>query len=304
MVIPTHDRPAGLARLLTALGSQSLAAERFEVIVVDDGSAVSAGIAGDGPALRVIRHEWPRGPGAARNSGWRVATTPIVAFIDDDCVPTPGWLEAVLAAARSAGEEVVIQGRVEPMPDQRAHLNPLSHTIEVTGASRLFVSANIVYPRSLLEHLGGFDERFARAGEDADLGARAVKAGARATFAPDALVHHEVRGMSLRDHVRHTLKWTDAVGAVAIHPELRTLLTLRLFWKPTHLWLLAGAAAVVRRRPLLAAAAAVPYVAHYRRLYEGDSRALARALPAHLAIDVCEIATAVAGSARHRTLML
>jgi GT2 family glycosyltransferase len=233
-----------------------------------------------------------------------VATTPTVAFIDDDCVPTTGWLEAVLAAARSAGEEVVIQGRVQPMPDQRAQLNPLSHTIEVAGASRLFVSANIVYPRSLLERLGGFDERFTRAGEDADLGARAVKSGARASFAPDALVYHEVRSMSLRDHVRHTLKWTDAVRAVAIHPELRTLLTLRLFWKPTHLWLLAGAAALARRRPLLAAAAAVAYVAHYRRLYEGDSRALARALPAHLAIDMSEIATAVAGSVRHRTLML
>lgn len=305
VVIPTHDRPAGLTRLLGALSRQSIDGERFEVIVVDDGSAAPVQISGKGLNLRVVRHQQPRGPAAARNSGWRGAATPIVAFVDDDCAPAEGWLEAMLGAAGAAGRQAVIQGRIEPLPIQRDRLHPLSHTIEVGGLSRLFVSAHIAYPRSLLERLGGFDESFNRAGgEDVELGARAMQAGARAHFALDAVVYHEVRRLSLLEHVRHTLKWTDGVRALAMHPELRTLLILRLFWKPTHPWLLAAAAALIARCPRLAALAGVPYLAHYRRVYRGQPGALTRALPTHLAIDACEVGTALVGSIRHRTLML
>jgi hypothetical protein len=225
-----------------------------------------------------------------------------VAFIDDDCAPAGGWLEAVLAAA---GDQIVVQGRVVPMPDQLERLHPLSHTIEVEGLSQLFVSANIAYPRSLLQRVEGFDERFTRAcGEDAELGARVTRAGALARFAPDALVYHEVRDLSLAGHIRHTLKWTDAVGALAIHPELRSMLTIRIFWKPTHPCLLGATAAIAARRPRLAALALAPYLLHYRRVYRGDLKRLARGLPSHLVIDSCEVATAIAGSVRHRALML
>lgn len=300
VVIPSHDRPAALARLLDALGSQSLRPERFEVIIVDDGSPVPLAAEARGLRLQVVRHAHPRGPGAARNTGWRAAEARTIAFIDDDCVPTEGWLEAILRAA--AGEEVVVQGRVLPDPGQIR--SPLSHTIEVTGVSPLFVSANIAYPRAVLERLGGFDERLRRAGEDAELGARATKAGVCARFASDALVHHEVRELSLAEHVRHTTKWVDAVHAVALHPELRSLLTARVFWKPTHPWLLGAAAGLLSRQPRLGALALAPYLVHYRALYEGDLPGLARALPRHLVIDSAEIATALAGSIRHRTLML
>jgi cellulose synthase/poly-beta-1,6-N-acetylglucosamine synthase-like glycosyltransferase len=259
--------------------------------------------ASDGLTVRVVRHERPRGPAAARNSGWRACAAAVVAFIDDDCVPAEGWLEAVLAA--SADERTVVQGRVEPLPEERERRTPLSHTIEVAGASPLFVSANVAYPRALLERVGGFDERFKRAcGEDAELGARVTQAGAVARFAPEALVYHEVRELTLAGHVRHTLKWTDAVGALAMHPELRSLLTFKVFWKPTHPWLLGAATATLTRRPWLAALFLAPYLLHYVRLYDRDLRALARALPAHAVIDTAEIGTAIAGSLRHRTLML
>jgi glycosyltransferase involved in cell wall biosynthesis len=303
VVIPTHDRPAGLSRLLTALRRQSLGVHRFEAIVVDDGSHVPVPSDPDGLRLRVIRHDRPLGPAAARNSGWRIASGETVAFIDDDCTPADGWLEAMLAAR--GGGEVVVQGRVAPMPDQLHQLRPLSHTIEIGGLTPLFVSANIAYPRSLLERLGGFDERFTRAcAEDAELGARATRAGTIARFASDAVVYHEVREHSLVEHIRHTLKWTDAVEALAMHPELRCLLTLRIFWRPTHPWLIGVFAAILTRRPRLAALLLAPYLEHYRHLYGNDHRGLVRGLPTHLVIDMAEIATAIAGSIRHRTLML
>lgn len=286
--------------MLAGLRRQTLAADRFEVIVVDDGSLAPAAVDPDGLQVRVLRHERPRGPGAARNSGWRQARADIVAFIDDDCTPDAGWLDAVLRAADRA--QVVVQGPVKPMPDQAR--NPLSHTIEVGGPTMLFVSANIAYPRPLLARLRGFDERFRRAGEDAELGARATKAGAVVKFAPDALVYHEVRDLSLAEHIRHTLKWMDAVGALAIHPELRSLLILGVFWKATHPWLIGASAAFAARRPRIAALALVPYAMRYLRIYRGDARRLARAFPQHLVIDTAEIVTVAVGSVRHRTLML
>jgi glycosyltransferase involved in cell wall biosynthesis len=303
VVIPSRDRPEGLARLLAGLRRQTVAPGRFEVIIVDDGSSVPVAVDPDGLHLRVLRRERSGGPAAARNVGWRAANAKTVAFIDDDCVPSERWLEALIEATH--GEEVIVQGKVAPLPEQLELRHPLSHTIEVDGLSPLFISANIAYPRSLLERVGGFDESFTRgAGEDAELGARATHAGAVARFSPDALVYHEVRDRSLAEHIRHTVKWIDAVGALARHPELRSLLTLRVFWKPTHPWLLVACVALLVRRRGIAAIALARYLLHYRRLYGDDAVALARALPTHLIIDLVEIGTAVAGSVRHGTLML
>ena len=299
VVVPTRDRAGAIASLLEALARQSLPAERFEVIVVDDGSD---------PPLRVpegargLRHERSGGPGAARNTGWRAAAAPLIAFVDDDCEPAPGWLEALVAAAGDA-RSVIVQGPVAPAPEPPVERTPTTHTIEVTGPSPLFVTASIAYSRALLERTGGFDERLRRAGEDAELGARAVKAGAEVRWAPDALVHHEVRDLGLAGMLRHTRKWSDAVLAVRLHPELRRLLVARMFWKPSHPLLLLAAAALATRRPLLAVAGAAPYAAWHRRSHR-DLRDLARWLPVHLAIDATEIATAIEGSVRHRTLML
>lgn len=301
VVIPTHNRREGLARLLEALRRQTLDSSRFEAIVVDDGSREPVSVNGDGLQVRVLRHEQSRGPAAARNAGWREARAETVAFIDDDCTPERGWLEAVVKAAD--GPQAVIQGPILPLPGELRQ--PLSHTIEVAGPTRLFVSANIAYPRTLLARLGGFDERFMRAcAEDVELGARALKAGAAIRFAAGAVVYHEVRDMGLPEHIRHTAQWTDAAEALAMHPELRDLLFLRIFWKPTHPWLIATALALPARRARLASIVLAPYLLRYVSIYRGDPRVLARALPKHLVIDICEIATAVTGSIRHRTLML
>jgi glycosyltransferase involved in cell wall biosynthesis len=303
VVVPAHNRPSSLARLLAALRAQDLSHDRFEVIVVDDGSQPPLDVAGDGLAMQTVRHERPRGPGAARNSGWHVATASLVAFTDDDCVPVPGWLSALLDVAADGSQDLAIQGPIAPNPEQTSELGPLSHTVAVDGPSHLFVSANVAYSRHLLERTGGFDEGFRRSAEDAELGARALKAGAEARFAQAALVHHEVRQLGLGGMLRHTLKWTDSVRALALHPELRGALIGGVFWKPTHPRLLLAAAGLATRRPVLAALACTPYLSYYRRMYDGATP-LARALPLHLAIDLCEVGTAVAGSIRYRTVMI
>jgi GT2 family glycosyltransferase len=306
VVTPTHNRPDGLARLVASLQRQELDPDQFEVIVVDDGSRVLQDVETSGMSLRVVRHEVPRGPAAARNTGWRTARAPVVAFIDDDCTAQPGWLTSLLAACPpSPADRFVIQGRVEPEPLQSHELTPLSHTIQVPAYSPVFLSANIAYSRALLEETGGFDEGFKHAcGEDIELGARSLVAGASALFAPDALVHHEVRQLTLKQHLRHTWKWTAAVRALSLQPQLRELLVAKVFWKTTHPLLVLALAGLLSRRRAVALTAFLPYLAHYRRRYGRIGLPLVTALPAHVTIDAAEIFTAIAGSLQYRTLML
>ena len=303
VVVASHNRHLGVETLLGALRRQTLGPERFDVVLVDDGSTPPLTVNDDVLSVRTIRRESPGGPGAARNDGWRAARASLVAFTDDDCVPVPDWLEALLE--RGAGrDDVVVQGPVAPPPDQRAEVRPLSHTIEVAGPNRLFVTCNIAYSRALLERIEGFDESFLRSAEDADLGARATKAGAEIRFAERALVHHEVRQPSLPELLRHTTKWTYSVKAFRVHPELRDLLLARVFWKPTHPRLLLALAGLASRRPAVAALSALPYLAHYVQLYRDHPTAFAPALPKHLAVDLCELGTMVVGSVQYRTLVL
>ncbi|MDQ3631914.1 MAG: glycosyltransferase family 2 protein, partial [Actinomycetota bacterium] len=114
VVIPTTGRP-GLGRLLRALSGEG--AEH--VLVIDDrpGEPVTL----DVPAgVRVLR-SGGHGPAAARNVGWRAATSEWVAFLDDDVVPPPGWTAALQADLAGIGRPVVAsQGRVRvPLPAGR-----------------------------------------------------------------------------------------------------------------------------------------------------------------------------------------
>ena len=98
VVVSTRDREQRLRALLGALSRQTLEPDRFEVIVVDNGSEDGTARALDALAgdcrypLTVVRRSRGDGPAPARNEGWRSARAPLVAFTDDDCEPAPGWL--------------------------------------------------------------------------------------------------------------------------------------------------------------------------------------------------------------------
>lgn len=307
VVVPTRSRARRLGALLRSLAAQELG-EAHEVVVVADGAsaAVEQVLDGAGDALRVVRHSAPRGPAAARNSGWRTARAPLIAFVDDDCEAAPGWLAALLAAARAAPERSVVQGRVEPLPAERHLIGPFTRTLRVEAAGPFFQTANILYPRPLLERLGGFDEGFpAPAGEDTDLGWRAREAGAAVVFAPRALVWHAVHELGPGGLIRDAPRWGSAVRLVKRHPGLRAHFPHRIFWKRSHGRLLVAAAglALARRTRGGSLAATLPYLLVHRGEHP-DRRSLVAALPAHAAVDAAEVAAMARGSIAARTLFL
>ncbi|MGH6885065.1 MAG: glycosyltransferase family 2 protein, partial [Geminicoccales bacterium] len=177
VVVPTRGRETRLAFALESLAGQTLARERFEVIVVRDRDAVGplAPIP-EGLRARYLTQAEVSGPTVKRNRGWRAAEGDLVAFTDDDCRASPGWLAALVGA--SDGDTTFLQGCTEPDPDELHLTGGFARTQRVDSATGWYETCNMAYPRALLARLGGFDEAFDFGGEDTDLAYRAIEAGA------------------------------------------------------------------------------------------------------------------------------
>ena len=314
VVVASHGRHLRLRWLLNALEEQTLERERWEVVVVHDYDAVTAEraigahpLARDGRLRHAAIAPGTGSPARQRNIGWRMARGGHVAFTDDDCRPEPEWLAALLSVARAAPDEVV-QGRTRPDPLEREILRaPHVRTLWVDPVGPWAQTANILYPRALLERLDGFDER-AIAGEDVGLSLRARAAGARVVAAPEAVVDHAVESHTLPGILRQNLKWRHLAYLAKRHPEVRREFPLRVFWDSDHLLTtaaLCGVAAAPRRRALLALA--LPYVRRSlaRRGNGPKARTMAALeLPGQAVRQAAEVAGMAAGSVRHRTLLL
>jgi glycosyltransferase involved in cell wall biosynthesis len=314
VVVATRDRARRLAALLASLREQTLAPGRFDVIVIDDGSAddtqaVLRAEAEHGVlSLSVMTHTGGGGPGAVRNTGWRAARAPLIAFTDDDCEADPPWL-AALVGAWSGDVLEALQGSTTPIESELAEQGPLTYTYDYREPNLNFPTCNMAYPRALLERLAGFDAAaFPRTGEDCDLAWRAIAAGGRVTFVAGASVRHAVVHLSRRGMLRRAWRWGDAMPAFARHPELRRQRLLRrVFFNWSHWYLLrlVVALSLPWRRTLwpLKYWLGRRYVED-RRWAPGQTRPSARALAWNLAVDGVEMAAVVRGSVRHGTLVL
>jgi glycosyltransferase involved in cell wall biosynthesis len=302
-----------LRRLLNHLEAQSIGVESFEVVVVDDGStdgtwAVLDEVAAtSGLRMTVHRNEVSQGPAAGRNRAWRHGTAPVCAFTDDDCRPSPEWLEAGLQAVGDG--RVHVAGAVSPSPEDWSRVGPFSrYLIHTRTNARWFAAANLFVNRQDLEAVGGFDERYRRAaGEDTDLGLRLEDLGSAFVFAEKAVVHHDVSTTTVSQLVRDQARWADLLGIFAAHPAMKSeLLEHRYLWKRTHGQLLLMALGLATGRPPVALVAALPWL-HERLCRDGRTDIPLEkwtSLPGTLAVDAAEVVAMVRGSWRHRTLVL
>jgi glycosyltransferase involved in cell wall biosynthesis len=249
-VVATRNRAARLNALLESLDLQTF--RDFEVVVCDDGST-------DGTAeilaqprdfeLLTVSTSGGLGPARARNRALDVARGELIAFTDDDCVAGPDWLEAGVEAWGGDANRFV-QGAVAPIAAERHRLGAFSYSIVVAGPTPNYECANVFYPRALLDRVGGFDDTYARTGEDCDLGWRVRAAGGRPVFAADARVEHAVVHLGVRGYLRRLWSWSYAMRPYADHPQLRSHLHHRVFWNFSHYLLVRAllGALLARRR--------------------------------------------------------
>jgi GT2 family glycosyltransferase len=202
-ILTTRDRGQHLPRVLAGLWRQSLAFERFEVIVVDDGSADDT-IAvlealGQGLPLRVFRQK-ASGMAAARNLGVLAARAPIVVLMDDDDAPDPWLLETHLNAHwRESDPAMAVLGHISLDPTIAAlplmrHVTEVGCQLFAYGQFRpgqvldytAFRSEHISCKRYLLLEHGLFDPDLTAGCEDIELGWRLRPRGLRVIYEPTA----------------------------------------------------------------------------------------------------------------------
>lgn len=229
VVIPAYARPARLADCLAALARTRLPADAVELVVVDDGSPEPLEPVVHAAALpfrwRVLRQA-NAGPAAARNAGAAAAAAPFLAFTDDDCLPEPDWLPALLAAHQGVATRMV-GGRVaNALPHDlfAATSQDLvdflySHHARGGDDGAFFTSNNIGCERARFLAIGGFDASFPlAAAEDRDLCLRWCEAGGELRFAADAVVGH-AHAMDLVRFLRQHANYGR--GARHLHRRLR-----------------------------------------------------------------------------------
>jgi GT2 family glycosyltransferase len=225
VVIPTHERPATLARLLASIVPADVPPSGPEVVVVDDGSAPHTydGVQATYPSVKWLRQA-RSGPATARNTGWRASTGDVVVFVDDDCVLAPDTLARLRAAvavydAVGASIEPLHRGHVVADYMHAEHL--VTHKLQ-DGEIRWLVTACVAVRRAVLEWIGGFDEHLHAGGEDVDLSLRLKAAGFQLGVAEEAVAFHDHRAslrLLVRTYYRHG---TGQRRLAAQHPERRT----------------------------------------------------------------------------------
>ena len=243
LVVPVRDQTAGLGALLASVaGPARPAAGRPPepaTVVVDDGSTDPAGVAAVAGryGARLLRVDPPRGPAAARNLGWRLATTPAVAFLDADCTAATDWAGPLLAHLNDPAVGLAAP-RVRPAPGaappwlvgyERARsaldLGDVAAPVRPRSRVPYVPAAALVARRAALDALGGFDESLT-VGEDVDLVWRLADAGWSARYEPAAMVWHDTRaglGAWLRQRYRYG---TSAAPLERRHPGAAAPLTV------------------------------------------------------------------------------
>ena len=196
LVIPARNAEktlkACLESVVPLLGHSGLEA----IYVVDDGSIDSTREIIDRYPVQHIPGKGA-GAGSARNLGWHLAKTPWIWFVDADCVCEPDALQRLietLNTAQAPSEVAGVGGSYgnmvpESLLGSLIHEEIVERHLAMLKEVNFLATFNVMYRRSILAEVGGFDERFLKA-QDAELAYRIRQAGGRLRFEIRSRVKH------------------------------------------------------------------------------------------------------------------
>jgi len=304
VIVPAYNAETTLGDCLAALQEQSLSRDRYEIIVVDDGSTDRTAQVARRYDARLIRQP-NAGPAAARNQGAQAARGEILLFTDADCEPAPGWIERMLAPFHDpevAGAKGAYRTRQRELAARFVQLEYEDKYARMSHQDCIdFVDTySAAYRRDVFLANGGFDALFPTASvEDQEFSFRLARKGYRLVFVPQAIVYHRHdttpgeywqrkfgigywKALLLRWHPERAMRDSHTPQVLKVQIGLVGLLGLSLllapFWEPAR-WAALSAGAlfaltavpfvvwVARRNPVVAAAA--PFLLVWRALALG-----------------------------------
>jgi glycosyltransferase involved in cell wall biosynthesis len=186
VVVPTLNRSKDIRECIAALEAQTLPRDEFEVIVVDGGSrddTISVLEEREAAGRIRLRHftERRKGAGVARNLGVRESHAAHIAFTDDDCIPEPGWLAALLGGFPKDEKCAAVGGPIIPADSGNVINRYCMHCrnwkgMSFGGRTMHIPTMNVLYRRQALLEVGVFDENVI-IGEDILLSQKITKQG-------------------------------------------------------------------------------------------------------------------------------
>lgn len=192
-MIPARNAAATIERCLHSVVPFLRGEAVQEIILVDDGSDdLTAELASAIPGITVLTGDG-RGAGAARNIGWRAARSPLVWFIDADCVAEPDALALLLPSFEDPNVCGAGGSYANLLPDSLLatliHEEIVARHRQMPSRVNFLATFNVVYRRTALEAVGGFDPHFRKA-QDAELAYRIIEDGHALDFDIRSRVGH------------------------------------------------------------------------------------------------------------------
>ncbi|RAU82366.1 glycosyltransferase [Pontibacter arcticus] len=233
IIIPTHNRPESLGRLLNGLAVQDYPMHLLEVIVVADGcnnQTKDIVAALDVPYKLQLIELTNQGPSVARNRGVAVAQGTLLIFLDDDLEPCPGLVQAHVLAHTIPNRVVIgylpykstkLTGKY--ITRLRSWWESKFYTMRQPGYRFMYtdlLSGNFSLPATVFKQLNGFEETL-RCREDYEFGVRLIKAGVDFYFSTDAwAVHRDEATDFSRSLTRKRQEGNADVQFGRLHPDL------------------------------------------------------------------------------------
>jgi glycosyltransferase involved in cell wall biosynthesis len=200
VIIPVYNDAERLKLCLGALENQTYPDDRYEVIVIDNGSDEPLDdLVSQFPHAQ-LTHEAKPGSYSARNKGLTVAKHDYLAFTDSDCIPDAAWLSCGVWYLVTRLDVDLIGGKVEIFytdPDyptavelfERVFAFPMRIYVE---KDHYTPTCNMFTRRSVFKHIGLFDGDL-KSGGDKEWGIRAYQRGHQIIYAEDVVVQHPAR---------------------------------------------------------------------------------------------------------------
>lgn len=172
----------------------------FEILIVEDppfDRTKEIIDAFEDKGIRYFRNQRHLGISKSRNRCIELANGKYVFFTDDDCIVSENWIEQGLNSLLKS-DCVGVEGKTYYVSEE--YKPTRSDGVIASKKGEQFMTCNIAYKKSVLESIGGFDERFTYL-EDRDLALRAKKLG-KICFNPEMIVYHQKKSLKPNQFVQ------------------------------------------------------------------------------------------------------
>lgn len=197
VVVPTYNRKEMLKECLNSLFSQTYPKDRYEIVVVNDGSTdgtekVLEEYAGKAPCKLKRFNQKNQGVSSAMNTGIKNSEGKIIYFTGDDCIADKNWIKNL--ADSFSDERVggvggkVIAYKLEKLVEKYSEKTGLLNQKKFKSMNTI-ITGNAAYRKAILQELGGFDSNL-KACEDVDTSIMVQLKGYKIRYVPQAIVKH------------------------------------------------------------------------------------------------------------------